>query len=314
MMKALKGLLAVIVVVVVLLVVALLAHPLWVGPLVKVVAEKVGPRYTGTPIAVQGCGVNLYSGHFEIIGFDLSNPEGCSESSAASAGSLKVDFDTLSALKDVVLVHSVEVSGVFVSYVQGASKKYNFTEIADNAKAATGSAEPAEQPAEEQPVADVLAPEAGEPAPEGQASAEEKPGKKVVIERLSIGDVKVSMLGMKIPLVPGTIVLKDIGKQSNGVSFKEAWTEILAQVLAQVQKSAGAVGDQLFSFGQKGLDLGKQGLDLGKRGLDVGTEGVKSALESAKKLDLDGAKDVLKDTGKNLESLGKGLKGLFNKQ
>jgi len=320
MKKAVKVLGTIVVVIVLVVVAALVTHPLWVGPLVKTVAEKVGPRFTGTPIMLTNCDLNLYSGHFELTGFDLSNPEGCSEKSAASLSSLKVDFDTASVLRNVVVVRSVDVSGIFASYVKGASGKYNFTEIGDNAKAATGSSEPTQvEPTKTKETKPVEVKQPTEDKKAEKASS----GKKVVIERLSIGDIKVAVMGMKIPLLPGTIVLTDIGKKSNGASLEEVW----GQVQSQVMQASGAAGQQLstvLSMGsdlsKKGLDLGKQGIDLGKKGLDAGAEGVKSALDSAKKLDMKGATDALKNTGTqlknvgdNLKNVGDGLKGLFGK-
>lgn len=289
MKKAIKIMLAVLGVLVLVLVVALAAHPLWMGSVVKAVAGKVAPTYTGTPLVLTDCSVNLYSGHFELAGLDLSNPDGCSEKSAVRLGSLKVDFDTLSALKDVIVVHDIEITGVFASYVKGASGKLNFTEIADNAKAASGSGQQEEQPAAEAPEADKA------------------PGKKVVIERLSVGDVSLFTMGMKLPLIPGTVVLKDIGKESDGVALNQLGT----QVWEQLQKAGGIAGDGLSALGSLGADLGNKGLDLGKQGIEAGKEGLQNALDSVKKLDVDGAKDALKGAGKSLENVGNGLKGLF---
>ena len=290
MKKLLKGVLFVLVALVLLVVVALAAHPLWMGAAVRTVVGMFAPKYSGTPVVLTDCSVNLYGGHFELSGFDLSNPEGCSEKSAVRLGSLKADFDTLSALKDLIVVHNIEITGVFASYVKGASGKYNFTEIAENAKAAAGGQdEPAETTEAEDPEADKAS------------------GKKIVIERLSVGDVSLSMMGMKLPLIPGTVVLTDIGKESNGVAL----AQVGEQVWEQVMKAGGISGDGLSSLGKLGADIGIKGLDLGKKGVEVGTEGLKNAMESVKKLDVDGAKNVLKDTGKSLENVGKGLKGLF---
>jgi len=294
MNKSIKVLLSVLVALVLAVVLMLAAHPLWVGSLVKAVAEKVGPKYTGTPITLSSCGVNLYSGHFELLGFKLSNPQGCVEDTAAGVGNLKVDFDTLSALSDIINVRSVELSGLFASYVKGASGKYNFTEIADNAKAATGGADAkkVEQSKSEQP-----------------KTEEKTSGKKLVIEHLSVGNVKVSAFGMKMTLLPGTITLKDIGKKSNGVTAKEAFTQMWEQVLA----SSGAAGKQFAAAWELSAGYGKKGLDYGKQGLDVSTDAAKKALDSVKKLDTKGATDAIKNAGDSLKNVGNGLKGLLGK-
>ena len=102
MKKLLKGVLFVLVALVLLLVVALAAHPLWMGAAVRTVVGMFAPKYSGTPVVLTDCSVNLYDGHFELSGFDLSNPEGCSEKSAVRLGSLKADF-----FRDVLRVEKV---------------------------------------------------------------------------------------------------------------------------------------------------------------------------------------------------------------
>ncbi len=305
-MKIIKRTLLVLLCLVGLLVLALLAHPLWIGSLVKGVVQCAAPNVAGVPAKIDTCKINLWTGTFVLKGFDLANPAGCVDSSAARVGSLEVSFDTMSVLSDVILVRSIVLDDVFVSYEKGDSGKMNFTELSDNAAQATSSDETVE---EELAEADA-AREAGELEEE---LADEK---KVIIEKFSVSGVTVSMMGVKVP-VPGTITLTDIGKESGGVSPLGACLEIFAQV----QKSFGLAGEGLTALGQAGLDLGATGLDLGKSGLDLGASGLTNSLEAVKNLDLEGAKgildstgDGLKGVGKEFESLGKGVRDLFKKK
>ncbi len=295
-MKIIKRTLLVLGCLVGLVVLALLAHPLWVGCVVKTAVKCVTPRVAGVPAHLDQCKINLWTGKVVLKGFDLSNPAGCSSASAASVGSLSVSFDTLSVFKDAILIHDIAIDDVFVSCEKGDSGKMNFTELSDNAAQATSSDDTIEEEVAE----------AREDEAEGDVDDD---GAKVIIEKVSVSGVTVSMMGVPVP-IPGTITLTDIGKESGGVSPMGACLEIFAQV----QKSLGSVGEGLTA-------LGKGGLDLGKSGLDLGAAGVTNSLDAVKNLDFEGAKDILdstgdglKDVGKEFESLGKGVRDLFKKK
>lgn len=281
MKKLIKGLLAVIGGIVLVLVLALALHPLWIGSAVKCGAEKIGPKFTGTPIALANCDINLYAGRVAFDGFELSNPEGCSDKTAVRVDKFNVEVDMGTVASDVIVIKDITLTGVYVSYVKATPEKYNFDVIADNANAATSKkGEPAptveEPPVEEQ---------------QDETKTSKGEGPKVIIEKLTLGDLTVSHLGFPIP-VQGTIVLTNIGKDTWGVSWEGAWKA----VMTQLQQKLGLAGDGL--------------LELGNQGLDLGTAGVTNALNAVKAMDVEGAKAILKDTGKGLKGLGKDLKGL----
>ena len=281
MKKLIKGLLAVIGGIVLVLVLALALHPLWIGSAVKCGAEKIGPKFTGTPIALANCDINLYAGRVAFDGFELSNPEGCSDKTAVRVDKFNVEVDMGTVASDVIVIKDITLTGVYVSYLKATPEKYNFDVIADNANAATSKkGEPAptveEPPVEEQ---------------QDETKTSKGEGPKVIIEKLTLGDLTVSYLGFPIP-VQGTIVLTNIGKDTQSVSWEGAWKE----VMTQLQQKLGLAGDGL--------------LELGNQGLDLGTAGVTNALNGVKEMDVEGAKAILKDTGKGLRGLGKDLKGL----
>lgn len=291
MKKIIKGTLFTIGSIVFLLILALALHPLWIGPAIKAATTKIAPTYTGTPLALEECDINLYAGRVVFGGFSLSNPEGCADPTAASVKTLRVLVDVPSLATDVIVVKEITLTGIYASYVNAAPGKTNFDVIADNAKAATGGDKPksevAEQPSEQLPEQT-----AQESTNEPTVAAESKgEGKKVIIEKLTFGDLMVSYYGFPLP-VPGTIVLTDIGKDSQGVSWQGAGEEIVAQL----QQKLGVAG--------KGV------MNLGAQGLDLGTAGVTNALEAVKAMDIESAKTILNDTGKDLKGLGNELKGL----
>lgn len=287
MKKILKGTLITIASVVFLLVLVLAIHPLWIGSAIKLATTKVAPKYTGTPLALDLCDINLYAGRVELAGFTLFNPEGCSDKTAASVKTLRVLVDMPSLATDVIVVKEITLTGIYASYLNVAPGKTNFDVIADNAKAATGGDQATGEVAETTPEQSVETPK-DEPK---QEVAAESNGKKVIIEKLTFGDLMVSYYGFPLP-VPGTIVLTDIGKDTHGVSWQGAGEEIVAQL----QQKLGAAGTGV--------------MDLGAQGLDLGTAGVTNALEAVKAMDIDRAKTILNDTGLNIKSLGKDLEGL----
>lgn len=277
MKKAVRIVLALFGLVVLLVVVALAAHPLWLGPAVRALACPAAARLAGTPVRLEACAVNLYEGRLELRGLDIANPAGCAERTAVGVGSLRIDFDAPSALRDVVVIRSVDVSDVFLSYEKGASGKYNMSEIADNVASATTQGEPQEAVPSE---------------------GLEAPGRKVVIDRLSVSGVRLAAFGVRMP-VPGALVLTGLGRESQGVSVQD----VVSEVLAQLRRSAGALGDGLTALGAAGLGVGQKGVDAGRGVLT-------NVLESVKGANVDGARDALRDAGGSLKELGKDLKGL----
>ena len=216
MKKLLKGLLAIIGGIILILDLALALHPFWIGSAVKCGAEKVGPKFTGTPIAMANCDINLYAGRVSFDGFVLDNPAGASEKVAASVGAFKVVVDPSTVASDVIVVKEITIKDVFASYIN-VNGTNNFDVIAANA-----AGPQVEEPAE------------AEAAPEAE---EEKPVKKVIIEKLTISGVKVNLGGFPI-VVPVDITLTDIGKESDGAKLEE----VCAKISEAVMKSAGAVG------------------------------------------------------------------------
>lgn len=307
-MKAIKTLIISIILIVALLIAAVLAHPCWVGKLVKASAENVGPRFTGTPIALELCDVNLYKGLVAVEGFALDNPKGCTEKTAASLGTARFQIDPISLATDVIVIKEITVKDLFISY-EKLGEKTNFDIIAENAAGPSSGAgttveestAPEVKPAE--PTEKV---EVAETKPAEGTESATKAEKRFIIEKLTLSGVRLSYMGFPI-VVPVDINLTDIGKDSGGITLASAILEITDRIF----KATGLIGGGL-------KDLGLKGLDVGAAGIDIGTAGVTNALEAVKNMDVDGAKQILKDTGANLKTstkdfkkLGKDFKNIF---
>ena len=276
-------------------VVLLLALPLWIGPVVKGVANAVVPGITGTDFHLGEFGLNPYTGTLHVGDMQLANPTNFSEKNAVDLKAFDVDFAMTSLFfGKKYRVEFVEVNGVFVHV--DVPKAANFLQIAENA---TGGGDDDE--AEEQTV-DVKAPEAQQTEAQQAESTkaepeqqEEKESKGVQIDRITLKDVTVKYgLPVKIPM---DLELDGIGADSEyGAAFMDVWIAVRDKVMSVVTSVGGAVGD-----------LGKSAAGALK---DVGGATV-DALKDAHGATVDALKDAHGAATDALKDAGKGIKNLF---
>jgi hypothetical protein len=265
-------------------VVLLLALPLWIGPVVKGVANAVVPGITGTDFHLGEFGLNPYTGTLHVGDMQLANPTNFSEKNAVDLKAFDVDFAMTSLFfGKKYRVEFVEVNGVFVHV--DVPKAANFLQIAENA---TGGGDDDE--AEAQTV-DVKAPEAQQTEAQQAESTkaepeqqEEKESKGVQIDRITLKDVTVKYgLPVKIPM---DLELDGIGADSEyGAAFMDVWIAVRDKVMSVVTSVGGAVGD-----------LGKSAA---------------GALKDAGGATVDALKDAHGATTDALKDAGKGIKNLF---
>lgn len=279
-MKVIKFIFKAILWIVVLVVIALLALPLWIGPVVKGVANSVVPGITGTGFNLGEFGLNPYVGTLHVGDMQLANPTNFSEKNAVVLDKFDADLAVTSLFGGKkICIESVDLDGLVV-YTD--PKMANFRQIAANA-----AGEPKEM-SESAKFAEENA-----PAEEPKAKPEEKPeeakeGKGLQIDRLTVKNVtvKYGIVPFKIPM---DIEIKDIGKDSeNGASLQEIVQLVWQKILA----AGGAVGGSLG--------------DLGKGALDIGKGAVSSAIDAVNAGDAGGAKAALKDAGKSIKDAVKG--------
>ena len=276
-------------------VVLLLALPLWIGPVVKGVANAVVPGITGTDFHLGEFGLNPYTGTLHVGDMQLANPTNFSEKNAVDLKAFDVDFAMTSLFfGKKYRVEFVEVNGVFVHV--DVPKAANFLQIAENA---TGGGDDDE--AEAQTV-DVKAPEAQQTEAQQAESTkaepeqqEEKESKGVQIDRITLKDVTVKYgLPVKIPM---DLELDGIGADSEyGAAFMDVWIAVRDKVMSVVTSVGGAVGD-----------LGKSAAGALK---DAGGATV-DALKDAHGATVDALKDAHGAATDALKDAGKGIKNLF---
>ena len=278
-MKAIKILLKVIAVIVVLVVVALLALPVWFSPVVKTAANAAVPGVVKTDFHLGHLHLNPYTARFELSDMQLWNPKGYSEKYAVTLGDIIFDAETFSLMTDVIHIEEITVKDIFVSVVSGGENNVdNFKQIQYNVaggkeKYEAAEAEKAEKAKLEELQAKELAQEKREDEPK---AAEEKPSKKVIIDKLHISGLKVQ-LGILPISVPVTIELADIGRKSGGATLMEAWQQIWEGIL----KSAGIAGDQLKVLGNLTGDAAKQATAAANKATSAVTDSAANATKAA---------------------------------
>ena len=256
-MKAIKILLKVVVAIIALVVVALLALPLWFGPVVKTVANSTVPKVVKTDFHLGHLYLNPYTARFELRDMQLANPAGYSEKYAVTLGDITFDAETLSLATDVIHIEEITVKDIFVSVVSGGENKVgNFKQLQYNVAGGKEKYEAAQAEKEDKAkLAELQAKETAQEKrePEPQTAEEEKPAKKVIIDKLHISGLKVQ-LGFLPLALPATIELTDIGRETGGATLAEAWQQIWTGIL----KAAGIAGDQLKALGNLTGNAAKQ--------------------------------------------------------
>ena len=281
-MKAIKILLKAVVVIVVLVIVALLLLPIWFGPVVKTAANSAVPGIVKTDFHMGHLHLNPYTARFELGDMQLSNPQGYSEKYAVTLGDIIFDAETLSLATDVIHIEEITVKDVFVSVVSGGENKVdNFKQIQYNVAGGKEKYEAAQAEKEEKAKLEEL--QAKETAqekrePEAQVSEEEKPAKKVIIDKLHISGLKVQY-GILPISVPVTIELADIGRKTGGATLMEAWQQIWEGIL----KAAGVGGEQLKALGNLTGDAAKQATEAANKAVGDATKAASQATESVGK-------------------------------
>ena len=268
------------------IVVLLLALPIWIGPVVKGVANAVVPGITGTDFHLGEFGLNPYTGTRHVDDMQLATPTNFSEKNAVDLKSFDVDFAVTSLFSGKKYrVEFVEVNGVFVHV--DVPKAANFLQIAENATGGGDDGEAAEETADVEVPEDqkIEAPQAESPEAQTEDAQEEKESKGVQIDRITLRDVTVKYgLPVKIPM---DLELDGIGADSEyGAAFMDVWVAVRDKVMSAVTSVGGAA-----------VDLGKSAAGALK---DVGGAAADSLRDAH-----GAAKDALKDAHEGIKNLFK---------
>ena len=271
-MKAIKKLFKVLLIVVGIFAVLVLALPLWIGPVVKGVANSAVPKITKTGFHMGGFGLNPYSGSVSIDDVRLQNPERffassqksaeagesalgavarvagnavaavgdavtSSETNALSFSEINVNLAMLSLPADTLRIEEIVVRDL---NIYGDLSFSNIREIADNA---SGGEKPG-----------AAAEEAGADAKSEESGDAEKGGKKVVIDRVFITGTKFQWGHVVVPIPD--IEIKDIGKDE-AVDEAGAFDRVVDALCDAADKAQTGLGTALKAAINGGKAVGK---------------------------------------------------------
>ncbi len=221
---------------VVVIIVVAIGVGFYIGPIIKIGMEDIGPKITQVPIAVDAVNVSLLTGSVQIKGLRVGNPQGYKTPQAISVGVASVSVDPFSVLSNKIIVHSVQVSSPQITF-EGGLTGNNLTKIMDNVNAQTRNGGPASS----------------------QNKAANQPAPKIEVDDFLIAGAKahVSLTGlggreMTLPLPD--IHLTDLGKDTNGLTPAELTRAVLDAVISDTVK---AVTESVSQLGQGAKNLGK---------------------------------------------------------
>ncbi len=183
--------------------------------LVKDAIEMYAPDITQTRVKVSSVKLSLTDGAGAINGLVIGNPKGFKTEHAVKAGAIELAVDPASLAKDVIVIRKIAVVAPDINY-ETSDAGTNFDVIQKN-------------------VQGYVERTAGKPDP----AKKKEPGKKLIVEHLSIHDAKVSyapaLLGGKSITLPlPNIDLRNIGKAKGGVTGGELAGEITGALKTQV--------------------------------------------------------------------------------
>jgi hypothetical protein len=229
------------------IVVAFIVVGFFLGNVVKVGMETVGPKVTQTTLTVNSVSISALTGSAGVNGLVLGNPDGFKSTNAISVGKAAVSIAPLSVLSDKIVIKSVEVRESEITFEGNPFGANNLKKIMDNVTAFTGGTE-------------------AKPAATNAPSAT-KPAKKLQVDSFLITGAKVHFNGLTLPLPE--IHLVDLGKGPDGITPAALIKEVLGQVttasIKEVATSVGDVGKAVGnSVGETGKAVGNEASKIGK--------------------------------------------------
>jgi uncharacterized protein involved in outer membrane biogenesis len=251
-MKSLKKILWGSAIVLLILVIAgIIVVGVFLDGIVKKGVETAGPQIAKVSVELDEVHLSLLTGSAKIKGLVIGNPEGYKTPQAISVGLVAVGVNPLSVLSDKIVVRSVRVEALEITFEGNPFGKNNLAQIMDNINAIAKSGGPA---------ATNAPPQAGK-----------KPAKKIEVDDFLITGAKVhvnltgmsskemmlvsltGISGKEMTLPLPDIQLTDLGKGSDGITATDltrrmldaitsATLKVVISTVIDIGKGTGIVG------------------------------------------------------------------------
>jgi hypothetical protein len=249
-------------IIILLIVVALVTIGVYLNSMIKAGVEAVGPKITRTTMRLDAVDLSPFSGQGRLKGLVVGNPQGFQTESAFKLADAKVHVDLKSALSDKLVIKEILIDGPEITYEAGPSGS-NISKIQENVAAFGKSVAPKE-------------------TAESKSPKKDPTQKKVQINDFILKNGKVTMSatmikGQALTVPLPDIHLRDIGKDSGGVTVQKAAAEVFAAINKSViqavassgkllEKGIGAAGEAAKGLGSEAGKTGSKALE-GVKGL-----------------------------------------------
>lgn len=226
---------------VVCIVAAFLFFTMLIDKTVKHGVELVGPQIVGVPVALEDVDISVFTGSGEITNLVIGNPDGFDTEFLVKVDRAHLDVDLKTLLSDKIIIEEIIVEGPEFAY-EMSLKGSNISKFLENLK--RGKKDDAEEGVKAEPA---------------EEQKEKSGGKKIQINLFRITDAKVRLQSDAVVLPMPDIELKDIGKESDGVSPAEAAAEIFSEVSSNIVNVVSNIGGALKKTGS-GIIKGIKGI------------------------------------------------------
>ncbi len=191
----------------------------FIDSIVKRGVETIGPKVAKVDVKLEGASLSMLSGRGGLRGLVVGNPEGFKTPYSMKVGEATVVIDTLTLMKEKIVVRSVNVVAPEITF-EGSLSGNNLSKILENVKAYTAA---------------------------DKSSSKDGSSKKIQVDELVITDGKVTISttligGKTATLALPTIRLTDLGRGGDGITPGELSERIIKAVL---EGATGVVGEAL---------------------------------------------------------------------
>lgn len=239
--------------IILVIVVAVVVVGFFLGDVVKVGMETVGPKVTQTSLTVGSVNIDILTGSAGVHNLVLGNPDGYQTKApnAIIVGKAVVSVVPMSVLSDKIVLKSVELRAPEITFEGNPFGANNLKKIMDNANAFVGGMSGA--------------PATNAPTPTGA----KKPAKKFEVDDFLITGAKVHALiggipglgSQEITLPLPDIHFSDLGKGADGITAADLIKKVMSEITTA---TISAVGQTLNKLGVGALGATKEaGKSLG---------------------------------------------------
>lgn len=266
----------------VVLVVVLIAAELALDKVILKGFNSAAPGALGVPATLDNASLSLFRGKAALEGLHIGNPPGFNTPGLLDLASVSVRLDNASLLTDTIVIREIAIQGLVVTYEKGL-RDSNLGALIESL-----SDDEKDTPKDK----------------ETEKPGDEKPAKKVIIEKLTITGSRMNFsitgaMGQSIPLPLPPITLTDLGKEKDGLTVVEA----VERVLSAIAGSAGiAIAGSSKLIGEAFGALGAGAWAVGEGAVGAGTTVVGGTVDAGKEV-IGGAVDAGKAVGDALKNV-----------